>query len=293
MPQVRHLKQPGPPAPERVESAVGRCATLDFTLEPGRTLHAAVTTPLLAAGFNAAQVEMSGGAFGPFTYVMPAAAHDDAHAAWYSAPVTPAGESRIEAGCITFGRKEGAPLLHCHAVWREADGSRHGGHVMPQDTVVAAPVTARAYGTADVATLATFDPETRFILFAPRALRAPEAGPRIAFARVRPNTDIGAALVELCRRHGFAAGRVRGSVGSLIGARFADGSSVADHATELFVRDGRIAPDRQGHLAATLDIALVGLSGVLAEGRIAGDHPVCITFELAVEELGPDGASGD
>lgn len=281
---AQRLRQPGPAAVERVESAVGRMAILDFTLEPGLTLNAAVAGPLLAAGFGAAQVEFSGGAFGPFTYVMPAASPDDAHAAWYSAPFTPAGESRIEAGCLTFGRKEGAPFVHCHAFWREADGMRRAGHVMPHDTVVSAPVTARAYGSADVAVTAGFDPETGFTLFTPHALKAPDGGPRIAFARVRPNTDIASAVAELCRRHGFGAGRIVGSIGSLIGARFADGSELEDHATELFVRAGRIAPDAEGALAAEIDISIVGLSGALAEGRLAGDNPVCITFELAVAE---------
>ncbi|WP_454916507.1 PCC domain-containing protein [Xanthobacter sediminis] len=282
---ARRLRQPGPAAEARVESAVGRMTTLDFTLQPGLTLNAAVAGPLVAAGFNAAQVEFSGGAFGPFTYVMPAAAPDDAHAAWYSAPFTPAGESWIEAGCLTFGRKESAPFVHCHAFWREPDGTRRGGHVMPHETVVSAPVEARAYGSADVAVTADFDPETRFTLFTPHALRAPEAGPRIAFARVCPNTDIASAVAELCRRHQFTAGRLVGSIGSLIGARFANGSEVEDHATELFVRAGRVAPGADGTFAAEIDIAIVGLSGVLAEGRLAGDNPVCITFELAVEEV--------
>ncbi|MFG1480666.1 DUF296 domain-containing protein [Xanthobacter sp. V4C-4] len=287
MAQARRLAQPGPVAAERIISAVGRLATLDFTLEPGQTLNAAIAGPLLRAGLTAAQVELSGGAFGPFTYVMPAAAPDDTHAAWYSAPFTPAGASPLEAGCLSFGHRDGAPFVHCHAVWREADGGRHGGHVMPLESVVAAPILARAYGTADIALTTEYDAETNFTLFTPRVLRAPGPGPRIAFARVRPNTDISAALVDLCRRHGFAAGRVRGSIGSLIGARFADAPDLPDHATELFVRHGRIAPGADGVLAAELDIALVGLSGALAQGRLAGENPVCITFELAVEEVAP------
>ncbi|MFG1392799.1 PPC domain-containing DNA-binding protein [Xanthobacter agilis] len=287
----RYLQQPGPAPNERVVSAVGRLTVLDFILEPGLTLNAAVTGPLLAAGFSAAQVEMSGGAFFPFTYVMPAAASDGLHAAWYSAPVTPERSCPIEAGCLTFGRREGAPFVHCHAFWREPDGHRRGGHVMPHDTRIDAPITARAYGTADVAVTADFDPETAFTLFTPHALRAPEPGRRIAFARVRPNIDIGAALVALCQRHGFAAGRVRGSIGSLIGARFKAAPAVDDAATELFVREGRIAPDAAGLLAAELDIALVGLSGVRAEGWLSGANPVCITFEVAVEEIAAISAS--
>lgn len=286
---IRRLTQPGPAAPERIASAVGALQCLDFTLQPDLTLNAAIAGPLLEAGLTAAQVELSGGAFGPFTYVMPAGAQDEVHAAWYSAPVSPAGTTRLEAGNVTFGRREGAPFIHCHAFWIEPDGTRHGGHVMPHEAVVAAPIAARAFGTADVATTADFDPETNFTLFTPHQVRAASGGPRIAFARVRPNTEISAALEDICRRHGFAAGRVRGSVGSLVGARFSDREPVEDYATEVFVCDGVIAPDAAGTLKARLDIAMVGMSGVLAEGRLVhGANGVCITFELAVEETTPE-----
>ncbi len=283
------LQQPGPEAPERIESAVGLAHTLDFVLTPGLTINAAIAGPLLEAGFQAAQVELSGGAVGPFTYVMPAGAQDAAHAAWYSAPFSPQGETRLERGNVTFGHKESAPFIHCHAFWVEPDGTRHGGHVMPHEAVVATPIRARAYGSADVAVTADFDPETNFTLFTPHQTRAPAGtGRRIAFARVRPNTDIFAALGELCRRHGFAAGLVRGSVGSLIGARFSDRGPVADYATEVFVRDGVVMPTADDGFETRLDISMVGMSGVLAEGRLVpGENAVCITFELALEEAEP------
>ena len=287
MGEMRRIAQPGPAPQERIESAVGRLQVLDFTLEPGLTLNAAITGPLVTAGLGAAQVELSGGAFGPFTYVMPAASSDAAHAAWYSAPFTPAGETRLDRGNVTFGRKEGAPFIHCHAFWTEPDGSRHGGHVMPHETVVAAPIRARAYGAAEVETTADFDPETNFPLFTPHARIAPaEGGPRVAFARIRPNVDIDEAVEALCRRHGFTGGRLRGGVGSLIGARFTDAPAVDDYATEVFVTSGLVAPDASGTPTAQIHIALVSLAGTMAEGRLVrGDNPVLITFELAVEEI--------
>lgn len=282
----RRVRQPGPAAAERLESAVGRLTVLDFTLQPGLTLNAAVAGPLLEAGMAGAQVEISGGALAPFAYVMPAASPDAAHAAWYSTPFAPAGETRIERGAVTFGRKDGAPFIHCHACWIEPDGRRHAGHILPHETVVSAPIAARAYGAAEVAVTADDDAETGFSLFTPHTLAAPQGdGPRLAFARVRPNVDIFAALEELCRRHRFAGGRLRGGVGSLVGARFCDAPQVDDYATEVFVRSGIVAPDASGALVAALDITLVGMSGVLAEGRLVrGDNPVLITFELAVEE---------
>lgn len=286
MGQPRRIEQPGPEAPDRIESAVGRLVVMDFTLEPGLTLNAAITRPLVAAGLGSAQVELSGGALGPFTYVMPAVAPDDSHAAWYSNAFTPAGETLFERGNATFGRRDGAPFIHCHAFWQEADGRHGGGHILPHETVVAAPIRARAYGTAEVETTADYDPETNFTIFFPHAIAAPQGeGPRIAFARVRPNIDLFHAVEEICRHHGFAAGRLRGGVGSIIGARFVDGTMVGDYATEVFVTSGPVAPDASGTLVADISLALVSMGGVMAEGRLVrGDNPVLITFELAVEE---------
>ena len=282
----RHIRHPGPEAEERIISAVGALEVIDFTLPPGLTLNAAIAGPLLEAGFEAAQVEISGGGFGPFTYVMPATSPDAEHVAWYSAPFTPPGISRLEGGSVTFGRREGAPFIHCHAIWTEADGSRHGGHMMPHEAIVAEPVRARAYGTRNVAVTVDFEPETNFSLFTPHALSGVAAGERrIAFARLRPNVDFCQALEEICRRHGFAAGRVCGGVGSLIGARFTDAPEMSDYATEVYVRAGTIAADAAGTLTATADVSLVSLTGALAAGRLVrGDNPVLITFEVSVEE---------
>lgn len=286
MQHPRRLEQPGPAGPERLVSAVGRLKVLDFTLAPGLTLNAAVSAPLLAAGFASAQVEISGGALSPFAYVMPADAPDARHVAWYSTTFSPPGETRLERGAVTFGRREGAPFIHCHATWIEPDGKRFGGHILPHEAVVATPIRARAYGCAEVEMTAEFDPETNFTLFTPRVLSAPAEGPRIAIARACPNLDLFAAVEAMCRRHGFAAGRLRGGVGSLIGARFTDAPAVEDYATEVFIRDGRVEPDGAGGLAATLEVALVGLTGVLAEGTLTrGDNPVLVTFELAVEDV--------
>jgi hypothetical protein len=72
---------------------------------------------------------------------------------------------------------------------------------------------------------------------------------------------------------------VRGSLGSLIGARFTDGSRVEDHATEVLVQSGHV---HNGE--AVLDMLVVDMSGHVHEGRLTrGDNPVCITFELVLE----------
>lgn len=285
---VRRLVQPGPAAPRRTESVAGRGRILDLAIEPGADLVAAVAAPILAAGFEAAAVEIAGGSFAPFTYVIPAASPDDRHAAWYSEPFSPPGESRIEAANLMVGRRDGAPFVHCHACWIEADGRRRAGHPIPDRTVFASRTAARAWCVSGVALRSEPDPETNFTLFRPVAIgaSAPDTGPRMALARIRPNEDACAALAAVCRTHGFAAAALRGSLGSVIDPAFTDGRRIGSDSTELLVRDGAVRADASGEVHGRLDVVLVDVAGRVHEGRLApGRNPVCITFEALLEEL--------
>lgn len=305
---MRRLLQPGPAPAERIESLAGAGLVLDYILEPGRNLIEALADPLIASGVQSAAIVFAGAALAPFRYVLPGPAHDGAHVAWFSAPHGPAGDparpSLVETANATFGRRDGKPFVHCHGVWVEPDGTRRGGHMLPDETFVAAPGRARAWGLVNVAITVDPDPETNFPLFHPVAAPrggpggAPRGGPgggpgggvvvdggiRLIAARIRPNQDIGAALVALCARHGLTRAVVRGSLGSLIGAAFTDGRAVPDLATEVLVRDGMIAPGPDGALAARLDLVVVDALGRPHEGRLrAGENPVCITFEAMLQ----------
>lgn len=287
----RRLAQPGPALLPRLESVPGHASQLAFVLEPGLSLQEAVIRPLRAAGFASAAVELEGGALAPFAYVLPALSPDSSHAAWYSETHAPAGSARLERACATLGLRDGQPALHCHAVWTEADGTRRAGHVLTERSIVAAPVAARAWGLSGLAFRAAPDAETNFTLFHPVAeepLAAPPGAARIAAIRIRPNEDVTEALEAACRRHGFARAVPRGSIGSLVGARFTDGRVVEDIATELLVTGGGFAPDAAGEPRGELAVALADMRGRVHEGRLLrGLNPVCITFELLLEELPP------
>jgi predicted DNA-binding protein with PD1-like motif len=109
---------------------------------------------------------------------------------------------------------------------------------------------------------------------------------RVFALRLRPNQDFATALEGFCRERGIERARLHGGVGSIIGARFADGRVVEPFATELLVRSGSIAPAASGDLEALLDVALVDYTGGLAEGRlIRGDNPVLMTMEIALEAV--------
>ncbi|HVX79562.1 MAG TPA: DUF296 domain-containing protein [Bradyrhizobium sp.] len=285
---MRCILQPGPPAPERIQWVEARGRGFSFALEAGLPLLEAISRGFAAEGFVSGTVNISGGALGPFAYVMPALSTTGANAAFYSDTFRPAGVTRLQLATMTLGRRDGAPFFHCHGLWAEADGRVNGGHMLPEETIVAEPFEVEAFGISGAAFVAEPDPETNFRLFGPIASAATGARTTSrAFAlRLRPNQDFATGLEAFCREHGIARARLHGGVGSTIGARFAYGRSVKPFATELAVTTGVVAPNASGELQAVLDVALVDHTGGLAKGRlIRGDNPVLMTMELVLQAL--------
>ena len=286
---MRGIQQPGAPAPERIQWVEARGRAFSFTLQAGLPLLEAARHGFAAQGFAGGVLNIRGGALGPFAYVMPALSKTGENAAFYSDTFRPAGITRLRMGAMTLGVRDGAPFFHCHALWREADGRAGGGHILPEETVVAEPFEIDAFGLDGAEFTGEPDPETNFKLFGPvpRALSEAKTTSRAFALRLRPNQDVAGALEAFCRQHGILRARLRGGVGSTIGARFTDGSGVVPFATELAVRSGSVATGANGTLEAELDVALVDYLGGLAEGRLVrGDNPVLMTMELVLEVLG-------
>jgi predicted DNA-binding protein with PD1-like motif len=274
---MRTLVQPGPVHPRRIDWFRDDPHALRFPLRAGATLNEALTAPLVAAGFQAGTIVFGDVAVNPFRYVRPGPPDGAAHVAYFSAPHAPEGTSRIERANATFGWADGKPLVHCHAAWTEPDGSRRGGHILPHETIIAEPAEARAWGFGNLRLAAQADEETNFTLFQPAGPTIPQAGGIIA--RVKPNQDILTAVETICRDNTITEATVRGSLGSLIGARFSDGGRVDDHATEVLVRQGWVRSGR-----AALELLVVDMNGEVHEGWLErGENPVCITFDLVLE----------
>ena len=283
---TRRIVQPGEPPAQRVQWAEARGQSFSFALEAGVPLLEAVRRGFAAAGFESGVLTIDGGAFGPFAYVMPALSKTPTHAAFYSDTFRPAGTTKLKAATLTFGERDGAPFFHCHGLWLEADGRLRAGHVLPEETVLAEACRADAFGLSGAGFVAGQDPETNFRLFVPKA--APSAGrtasARAFVLRLRPNQDFASTLEDFCRARGIVQARLRGGVGSIIGAHFEDGRRVEPFATELAVTSGWIRPHPQDGLAAELDIFLVDHLGGIAEGRLKrGDNPILMTMELVLE----------
>ena len=285
---MRHIVQPGPPVPERIQWVEAAGRAFSFTLEAGLPLIEAARRGFAAEGFASGTLNFGAAALGPFAFVMPALSKTGENAAFYSETFRPPGVTRLRMGTMTFGQRDGAPFFHCHALWREAGGRAGGGHILPEEAVVAEPFVVEAFGIDGAIFTAELDPETNFKLFGP--VPSAPVGARTtsrAFAlRLRPNQDFAGALEAFCREQRIARAKLYGGVGSIIGARFADGRVVEPFATEMAIRSGVIVPGADGALEAELDVALVDYTGDLAEGRLRrGDNPVLMTMELVLEAL--------
>lgn len=280
---MRTLTQPGPIANPRIVSIAGDAASLLYRLEPDQTLLSAITAPLVEAGLQGAAIEITGGTFSRLAYVIPAVPDDDTHVAYFSGTHRAIGVTRLDFATATFGWRDGAPALHCHGIWTDAEGVLRGGHILAADTFLSAPAEARAFAMAEVRIEVRPDPETNFPLLTP-ITEGPGRGRMIA-ARIRPNVDLCLALEEICRRHGVQEVILRGSLGSLVGAHFEDGTVIEDDATEILIRTGHVTM-HGGELRAELDISSIDMNGAVYHGRIIrGENAVCITFEAMLEKL--------
>jgi predicted DNA-binding protein with PD1-like motif len=285
---MRRIVQPGPPSPERIQWVEARGRAFTLKLPAGLPLVEAVQVGFAREGFASGTLNIGSGALGPFAYVMPALSKTSENAAFYSDTFRPAGITRLGMGAMTLGQRDAAPFFHCHALWTEADGRVGGGHILPEETIIAEPFTVEAYGLDGAVFTVEPDQETNFKLFGPVSSAATSAATTSrAFAlRLRPNQDFAGALEAFCREHGITRARLRGGVGSIIGARFADGRAIEPFATEMAVSNGIVAPDVSGALEAELEVALVNHLGGLAAGRLMrGDNPVLMTVELVLEAL--------
>lgn len=284
---ARTVRHPGKPDPVRIATLEAPALEHGFTLQAGLSLRDAIHIPLAHAGIDGGTVRLENLHVKPLHFLMPALAVDDQHAAFYSDPHSMEEGTLIEYAVATYGRKDGEPFVHCHAVWRGRDGQRQGGHLMMDKTIVAESCPAQAWGVRDATMATRYDPETNFTLFHPTRLAdapAPAGGKRVVLARIRPDEDLTMAVEEACRAHGISDAIIRGSVGSIIGADFEDGRVLEDRATEILVRSGEVKDGPQG-LRARLEIGLIDPRGQVCEGVLArGRNPVLICFELVLEE---------
>src|SRR5271156_4972601 len=143
---MRRIEQPGLPNPVRIQWVEARARAFSFTLQAGLPLLEAARRGFAAEGFAGGVLNIRHGALGPFAYVMPALSKTGENAAFYSDTFYPVGITRLKLASMTLGARDGAPFFHCHGLWSEADGRLSGGHVLPEETIVAEPFGVEAFG---------------------------------------------------------------------------------------------------------------------------------------------------
>jgi predicted DNA-binding protein with PD1-like motif len=126
---------------------------------------------------------------------------------------------------------------------------------------------------------------------------AVEAGAmgRVAYARVAPNEDLVTSIEKLCVAEGFRHAFVRGALGSLVDACFAAPGGgtrqVRGPAVEIVSLAGEVRAQPDGSLRAAITGVVADTEGCVHGGPfVAGANPVCVTFEVTLEEWLPDPA---
>jgi uncharacterized protein len=116
---------------------------------------------------------------------------------------------------------------------------------------------------------------------------------RIAFTRVRPNEDLVQTVEKVALLHGFHSAFVRGSLGSLTDACLESHvgtlRELKGPAIEVLAVVGEVRSDADGTPRAALSGTVADTNGRVWGGRfVSGRNPVCMTFELVLEEWIPE-----
>lgn len=115
---------------------------------------------------------------------------------------------------------------------------------------------------------------------------------RVAYARIAPNEDLVQGVEKLCLVEGFRNAFVRGALGSLVDGCLGtlDGKfiQVKGPAVEIVSLAGEVRSQPDGSLRASLTGVVADTEGSVYGGPfIAGANPVCMTFEVTLEEWLP------
>ena len=277
-PSQRRVNHRGTPACDRFHFARTSFRCVETVFPAGRSIEASVVELLRHEGCVSGIIELSGGWLDPFDFVIPADDPRGQHAVWYSDTRSLRDGGAIECASCSVGRHGGKTFLHCHGLWRSADGQRYGGHLLTGQNRIVEPVRVKALLASDAWFERRFDEETNFDLF---AVAGGGSGDGL-LATLRPNQDLTAAIENVAKAANIESARIHG-VGSVIDLTLADGRISRSLAHEVAITAGEIVADAGGIKLGGLAVAGVGMEGIATEGLLKrGCNPVCVTFELAL-----------
>ena len=165
----RTVVPPGPTAPLRLEHVAARGQRQwRLTLASGQVLLPALTGALAAQGVQAAAMALLGGELQTVAYCLPIPDPEGQVIATYGAPLVLHDATLLRASATLGQSADGAPVIHCHATFADAQGTVCGGHVLPDRTVVGRrPVTVLVTALDGMDLRLGFDPETRLHMLRP------------------------------------------------------------------------------------------------------------------------------
>jgi len=116
---------------------------------------------------------------------------------------------------------------------------------------------------------------------------------RVAYARIAPNEDLLYGVEKMCLSVGFKNAFVRGALGSLVDGCILDGEGrnliVQGPAVEIVSLAGEVRCVADGSLRASLSGVIADPDGKVYGGPfVAGLNPICMTFEVTLEEWLPE-----
>jgi uncharacterized protein len=120
---------------------------------------------------------------------------------------------------------------------------------------------------------------------------------RVAYARIAPNEDLVLGVEKFCLAQGFRNAFVRGALGSLVDGclQTLDGKylHIKGPAVEIVSLAGEVRCAADGSICAALSGVIADTQGNVFGGPfVAGANPICMTFEVTLEEWLP-GAETD
>lgn len=170
-PRSRTFAHPGPYGGVRIDhkqAVQGR--HFRFTLPQGHSLFDSIVDALSSVDVHNASMTLMGGNLDELSFCLAPPDTSRRVVATYTAPEV-VRSAQFIFGNATLGKSAaGAPVIHCHAVFRMADGAVCGGHLLTERAFVGAnPVRIIATSLDGFELRISFDEETQMPLMRPKS----------------------------------------------------------------------------------------------------------------------------
>lgn len=170
LPRPRTIVHPGPYGAVRIEHMQAeRGRHFRLSLPQGRSLYDSIVEALASVDVHSASMTLLDGDLEALSFCLARPDVTGRVVATYGA-LKIVRSARFIFGNATLGKSSaGAPVIHCHAVFRAADGAVRGGHLLTEKAIVgASPITVVATALDGFDLRISYDEETGMPLVRPR-----------------------------------------------------------------------------------------------------------------------------